>query len=171
MTPDDRGHDLNPSPLSAETTDMLLRQRRKQKTGAPLDIPLTAEERRTYGPDYDAALLSSVNERDTDLSPTSPMLPPLSASVDVRADAFVSRAMELQLMHGVPTSDAIQRTYREFDRIHYADDHAPGWSELGKASKVIVVAILLIVFALLIPLLAYAFGALLVPLWHWGFGW
>jgi hypothetical protein len=96
-------------------------------------------------------------------------IPPASANVEVRAREFRDRVLELVSLHDASVDRAVLRTYREFDRVHKADEKAPGFSELTIGQKIAAVVILLIILAIVMPVLGWAVGDLLIPAYEWGF--
>lgn len=109
------------------------------------------------------------DDRSPDLHPAP--LPLLSSHVDARADAFAGRVLELTAMHNVDPDEAIKRTYREFDRIHKADDTAPSLRGMGLPAYIVSAVIVLTFLAFLIPALGLLVGEVILPLWRAAFSW
>jgi hypothetical protein len=118
------------------------------------------------------------DDRETDLKPLGsefgfPLagrpLPPLSASVHARADAFAGRVFELTTMHGMVEDSAIKRAYREHDAAVKANRELPPGARW--AARAFVALVCLTIGALAVPALGWVIGYLLVPLWRQAFAW
>lgn len=88
-------------------------------------------------------------------------LPPLAKGRKARHDAIVTRVNELNA-GGMLILDAVTQALDELD---------PEPPTLPLASKMILFFTLLAISVVLVPLLGYAVGRGLVPLFEWGFGW
>ncbi len=97
-------------------------------------------------------------------------LPPSTAAPSVRADAFAGRVYELTTMHGMNPDAAVKRTYREFDRIHAADEKAPGLSDLTRGQKAVLIGVLLGILSFIAPVLGWTVSEMVIPAYEWGFG-
>lgn len=113
------------------------------------------------------------DDRPSDLAPMEPLppLPPANASLDVRAGAFTTRVFQNVHRSNGSMPDAINRTYRDHDRIMRADETAPSMRAAPLGAKLFLAAITLILVAVLIPLTGLLITRGLVPLWQWAFPW
>lgn len=111
-------------------------------------------------PNIDAELRAGVysarNEKGDAVSPGAKL-----------ADAVSGRIDELIIVDGMTPGDATRQALSEIT----TDKPAPVNPVAKGFAFVLVTLVALAVLALALPVLGWLVGAVIMPLWHWGFGW
>lgn len=92
-------------------------------------------------------------------------LQPISRGRKARHLAIRDRVLELTVMDHLELDRAILKALDELDPVELPPQR------LNFLGVLIVCFIAAIVLAFLLPVLGFAAGHLLMPLWRWGFGW